>query len=845
MATTSSNIILFPINQDEQAKQTKADYLLAQDVYQKITCLLERALKKIRSIKSLQNLDELDDHRAHEAILLQGARGTGKSAILVNLGLYLKEKTEIANQLLILKPIDPTLLEDDDDMFLNLFIVALVRDKQVKAKLDLGGRDAEDFYDQLCKLGSALESSETKQEQHGMDRVRALIGSSDIGDKVHKLFQSALKLTGKELIVMAIDDVDTSLQHAYNKMEIVRKYLVSPFVVPIISGDLALYDDVIWRKFHGRLLTNSNVKSDEAILRAQQLSNDYQRKVLPLPRRIAVRMLDEYLDDENVILVDNDKNDEKLVSIPVFKLWLEAVLNERVNGVEHSYLRLPIHSMREFAQLVSHVRTLLADFPPSLRYDKIIDISLCEMRRFVFMKSEVADEISIFSEKIAAVRDIEKQDDRTTETGKAYQELKAAIGKLSINLGGTPVKSVIAFQEMLKSYFQHHQEGGKVYLVLEANCHFHKCAEEYAKSGTSPLIFETDLFRPIAHHKYLQFSKTSNIKQEWTTHLKDRAPSVLITKLPEDSIVSYPRPEIGHEIHGAGTPVERDSSDSADQRDREDMELVRRLMVHSNFYHLQASAALVSTGRIFEFLILSLIRNITVNDVLDMIDRAPFYSLTALASTKTFKLSDNHDKLKENNENSDYLVGDTLNVLIAKINAWRAENAEDLSSPPSSWLIYNVFNKYFNQADFFKIPKLIKRANKNVPAALFGLALQSFNAIWATFGAFEKGPIFGLDKMVATVNIGGTGANFSNSQLYIHNIQPFCWHPEVPAEVTTEVPAKVPAEVSADKVAELAGTSVNFHTGAYTFLLESHPLNELLRRVFKSARTYPAKPTKP
>ncbi|NHZ91041.1 hypothetical protein F2P45_18755, partial [Massilia sp. CCM 8733] len=183
----SSKLVLFPIDQSEQAKQAKAEHLLARDVYAKIGDMLERGLA--RAIPA-EDSDDLDEHRAHEAILLQGARGTGKSAILVNLELYLQQwRADMVHKLLILKPIDPTLLEDGDELFLNIFIAALVRDKQIKSRLDRGGKEAEDFYDQLDRLASAIEGAQTQHDKQGMDKVRAVIGSASIAGHVHKLFQ--------------------------------------------------------------------------------------------------------------------------------------------------------------------------------------------------------------------------------------------------------------------------------------------------------------------------------------------------------------------------------------------------------------------------------------------------------------------------------------------------------------------------------------------------------------------------------------------------------------------------------------------------------------------------------
>lgn len=799
---TATDIVFFPINQDEQAKQRSAKNLVAQDVFKKIAAFLEAGLKKI---DNLPDLDDLDEHRAHEAILLQGGRGTGKSAVLVNLQLYLEARTNFAKDLLILKPIDPTLLEDGKDMFLDIFIAALVRDKQVKAKLDKGGRDAEAFYDQLCKVGNALESAQSQKEQRGMDKVRALIGSNGIADQIHKLFECTLALTGKKLIVLPIDDVDTALQYAYEKIEIVRKYLVSPYVIPLISGDLDLYNDVIWRDFHGRLLTDSRAENIQARARAKQLSIDYQRKILPLPRRIEVEKLSTYLSDWNLVLSDTE---QKILPFPLFKSWLDAMLNERVNGVENSYLPLPITSIREFAQLVSHIR----EFIPALgKYIGNLKNHRYQISRLCFMKPAVAECIANFVHDYNDVVKQKSKADRNKARDKAYLDLKKSIETITTGVWSELRNISPVWQECLKNYFRHHHNGGAVYLTLEANHHFRICAAIEMPLYVS--VFDTDLFKPKKHSQYNWFSQSEDIRDEWRSHSNGRIPLDWTKNFPQSSILPYPRPEIGRQINGAENALKED--EKLKGRLLEDAELVRRLMTHYNFYNRTNRATLVLTGRIFELVITSLIRNVSEREVLEMIYHPPFFSLTEMVSTKSFDLSVSDEPQNDGETiDGDYVVGDTLSDLVNAINDWRAKYLTDLVIPPHARLIYNVVNKYFNQANYFNSPKSEKKEGSILD--VFGTAVMSFNAIWATFASFEKGPIFGFDDVIAYMNVSEADKEFIKNQLYRQNILPFLRRYED------------------DK--NNAGEFYDFRTGAYTYMLASHPLRNFFESTYNAVQ---------
>jgi hypothetical protein len=287
-----------------------------------------------------------------------------------------------------------------------------------------------------------------------------------------------------------------------------------------------------------------------------------------------------------------------------------------------------------------------------------------------------------------------------------------------------------------------------------------------------------------------------------------------VKNLPRSSILSYPLPELGRRISGTNSAIKATATLIGD--DVEDAELVRRLMTYYNFYSETNRATLTLTGRILELVITSLIRDVTVDGILDLIYRAPFHSATAIASTKAFDFDDDDES---DSDIGDIAVGDTLSKLVDEINAWRGANEADLASPPNAWLIYNVVNKYFNQANYFHQAAKRSASGGRNGLGVYGTALRAFRAIWAIFGSFEKGPIFGFDEVIAYRNIDAI-ADFEQNQLYLQNIKPFL--------------QKNQNAYSAD------GTFFNFHTGAYTYLLASHPLKALLERVHKNLEILPA-----
>lgn len=797
MAEDSSIEIELPIDQSEQARQSKPKNLLAQDVYKKIAEHLKSSLEKAPSLDS-QSDDEFDEKRSHEAILIDGSRGTGKSSVLVNLAAYLKDEKD----LLILKPVDPTLLEHGDDLLLNVIVAALMRDKIVARALQENEKNAEAFYEQLHELGSALESIQKQKEQFGLDKLRAFMGNQSLAEHVHQLLRKTLLLTNKRLVVLPIDDVDTSLELAFENIEVVRKYLTSPYVVPLISGDLSLYDEVIWREFYGRLTQKASVDEKQAKVQAWDLAEEYQRKVLPLPRRIKLPALTSYLKNTNIILY---KKGERLFSLVAFSFWLDALLNERVNGEENSHLDFPIQTVREMTQLISATQDLI----PQLRQQLGVDLStlapsVCAtmMKRLIFMPVEIARAVQHFEEDYAkATSTAARNSKNRTNKDRVYRQLKDQTAAVN----STPrqnLKCLSAWYKALADYFQYHRKGGPAFLTCDTN-------DKWLTGTDTTSVLAHDLFNPLSHSqkKYENFEMIEGIRQNWSKTFKLHVPAVWLERLPVSSIVPYPSPEKGQPITtGKSGPWAFNPHVKESLHGK--AELIRQLIVHWSFYSPNQRSNLILHGRLFELLITSLVRDLSETDVLRMLNRPPFHSMAALAHTKALTVAETpepaldepqENESSQNIEEQNQLLSQALGSFVNEVNEWRARQS---ISVPHSWLAYNTMNKFFNQLGF--LPSSKKSGGTSLED-LLDSAIQAFHSIWAAFGSFEKGETFGLPRIVANVNMSSSSKAFEKSVLYSQNIAPFLYRP--------------------------GGKPVDFKSGSYTFALESHPLRLLLNEV--------------
>ena len=788
----TSDAIHFPIDTGDQAYIANRQSLLAREVYEQIARHLHSALVKAERIwqngdANGPECDAFDRYRSHEAILLDGGRGTGKSSVLVNLPRYFDEVAELRDKLLILKPVDPTLLENGDDLFLNVIVAALLRDARVRAALRNHSSGTDEFYDELQKLGSALEGIQKIGSEYGLDKLQAFVENQELAEHVHRFFRRALQLTGKKVIVLPIDDVDTSLELAFENVEVVRKYLTSPLVIPIISGDLNLYDDVIYRQFARRVMDIGGRDREGALQQARHLAEEYERKVLPLPRRIRLPMLRSYLDNPDIYLVEHG---HELIALPLFKHWLEALINDRVNGEENSVRELPLSTVREFAQFVQSSRTLLPRLKTFFDSSEVADDasqSAVMMKRRLFMSTTVAQAVALFAQEFETAFSIRRDDTRAQRTARerAYRDLRDNI----VNVDSEPYYSMNVLRKewnkALADYAVHQRAWGSTYLIVDAGLHLLHAHGD---------VLGHDLFRPQRHSakQYAHFDEGFEFATTWRHMLEKKAPEEWLSRLPKTTLLSYPGPETG-----------RRASPQPTAGYEFPLALAQKLLVHWSYYSSTGRSDLLLCGRVFEVLVASLTCDLTPAEMTRVLHRPPFYSLAEFARTKTLHAgvatTDEDAQARQSaapmNADEEASFNADVAELTSQINAWRA--CVQLA-PPNAWFVFVVMNKFFSQVSYIN-----QESSLHSPAGeVLNLAMQAFNLFWSTVGSFEKGAIFGLPQIVATVNMSGSSKNFEHHPLYTQNIAPFL---------------------------QLRGDAgyYDFGTGSYTFALESHPLRSL------------------
>lgn len=255
------------------------------------------------TIRTTSNSQYIDLNSIHDAILIGGGRGTGKSVFLKNAKAIWEKKKEsngLLSTLHFTPIIDPTLLQDHDS-FTNVIIAHIYN--QVICELNSSQRhlleceiNEKNFYDTLRKLAEAIEQPGDISEYTGLDKIIQYSSGIKIDKLFYEFVAAAKIILNCDAIVLPIDDVDMALNKAYSVLEEIRRRLSCPDIIPIVSGDLELYQHLVKLKLADDLNSKSSYNDKNIQFcdeKSKELSEAYVTKVLPNQYRIALQPVDD------------------------------------------------------------------------------------------------------------------------------------------------------------------------------------------------------------------------------------------------------------------------------------------------------------------------------------------------------------------------------------------------------------------------------------------------------------------------------------------------------------------------------------------------------------------------
>lgn len=264
---------------------------------------LQNFVLDAQAYKSSRVKDKNKTWLSHNAILVNGTRGTGKTVFLRNCQamwrVHCQQNTNFATSSIYFLPaIDPTMLIDQDN-FANVIIAQIYSD--VESCLtgeashspirEIDEATKSGFYKALQKLADSLGKKEEFDGCTGIDKILQYKSGISVEKHFHSYVESALHILGCNALALPIDDVDMALGRAYEVVDEVRRLLGCPYIIPIVSGDYSLYEQMVGIHFDEKAYskdTQDGLQVEKGKELAGDLTKAYLTKVFPSQMRITL-----------------------------------------------------------------------------------------------------------------------------------------------------------------------------------------------------------------------------------------------------------------------------------------------------------------------------------------------------------------------------------------------------------------------------------------------------------------------------------------------------------------------------------------------------------------------------
>ncbi|HAS6258451.1 TPA: hypothetical protein RQK60_004316 [Vibrio vulnificus] len=301
---------------------------------------------------------------SHNAILVTSPRGSGKTVFLRNSkhmwNSSLQGKEEYG-KLFFLDVIDPTMLMDNDS-FANVIIAQIYQavSEHFSKKTNICSKARDDFHHSLKRLSDSMGKSSEFDGSIGIDKILKYSSGIQVENKFHHFVESAIKVLSCSAIVVLIDDVDMALENAFEVVDEVRRYLGCPYIIPIVSGDLKLYEHMTQVRFDERAYSNSC--RDVALRRdgiqlSSELTTAYLTKVFPSHTRITLFSIENLLSQMEIIESDHEKSaSSKKTSYSLYREKLFNKFNYLCHNRDSRKEQFTPKSARELTQLVRTIK---------------------------------------------------------------------------------------------------------------------------------------------------------------------------------------------------------------------------------------------------------------------------------------------------------------------------------------------------------------------------------------------------------------------------------------------------------------------------------------------------------
>ena len=235
-------------------------------------------------------------------IAFMGDRGTGKTSCMMSvlnmLDAHLKEGKK--NQTIAsVEVVDPSFFDENTNI---IYLVVGKMFAAFKESIDKNNEDTVRIHDLMMAFQNVLSQismmgkSPLNENDTDIHQLENLLVTVNLKKSLKKLVDCYLKFYGKDFLVIPVDDIDNNTDQAYRMMEQIRKYLILPNVIILISFKLEQISNVVELSFT-KLYSPLSARSKN-LVNVGDMAQKYLLKLFPLEHRVALPDLKTMMDRE-------------------------------------------------------------------------------------------------------------------------------------------------------------------------------------------------------------------------------------------------------------------------------------------------------------------------------------------------------------------------------------------------------------------------------------------------------------------------------------------------------------------------------------------------------------------
>jgi hypothetical protein len=364
-----------------------AEFLFQVSAREQIESILARLVARTGELSNLNGagFEELSQRHLHQNIFIDGNRGTGKTTFLVNIGRLIERSPKLCNNLVCLAPLDPT--QSSDRLSFLWDVIArtksFLEERNANLKAGANRHSTTELKRAIAELDDAVEAYLEQQsvQLHEKNVVELRQYEIALEQSVDRFFEEVCHALNCKALVLPIDDIDLAdnKTFAFNVLDVLRLYLSTPRLVPVVAGNFRNYQILLENKFFEVYArpkqweykfeneTKELTSQKEIQREAGSLADAYLDKIFPTPHRIRLVSISDLLTTQRVELLfaANDESGEKhkVVWDDFVRWYLKAQYEPWLWAVpEPIRMNEEFHSVRSFLAYVNRFQDVIRHY---------------------------------------------------------------------------------------------------------------------------------------------------------------------------------------------------------------------------------------------------------------------------------------------------------------------------------------------------------------------------------------------------------------------------------------------------------------------------------------------------